>query len=330
MNSKVGVVVIGRNEGDRLRRCLESSQARSGAIVYVDSGSTDGSRELARRLGVDVVELDLGKPFTAARARNAGFERLEQLDPSVEFVQFVDGDCEIAADWLDRARAHLEAHPEIAIVFGRRRERHPDASIYNRVTDMEWDTPVGESLYCGGDIMIRAEAFRRVGGFNPTLIAGEEPELCVRLRRDGGRIFRLDAEMTVHDIAITRFGQWWRRSVRAGYAFALGSFLHGQSPERHWVRETYSNWFWGLGLPAGCLLLAWPTQGWSLLPLAAYPIQWIRIAARRRSARGDGWGDAMLFALFCVMSKFSQAAGQVRFLQHRVSGRRATLIEYKS
>ena len=94
----VGVVVIGRNEGPRLERCLASLIGAAQKIVYVDSGSTDGSVQMARRLGVEVVELDMTMPFTAARARNEGFARLQHVLPSMRHVQFVDGDCEVVAE----------------------------------------------------------------------------------------------------------------------------------------------------------------------------------------------------------------------------------------
>ena len=167
--SDLGVVAIGRNEGERLRRCL-LSLARVGqgvASVYVDSGSTDGSVELARSMGVEVVELDMTRPFSAARARNAGFERLEEIAPAVEYVMFLDGDCEVADGWLDRAQAELEARPKAAVVCGRRRELFPEHSVYNRLADLEWDTPIGEAIACGGDSVIRAEAFEAVGGYRP-------------------------------------------------------------------------------------------------------------------------------------------------------------------
>ena len=141
--SDLGIVTIGRNEGERLRRCLNSLVGHGLPVVYVDSNSTDGSVELARSMGVEVVELDLSLPFTAARARNAGFARLEQLTPGIGFVQFVDGDCEVVPGWLDRACAVLKERPDVAVVFGRRRERFPDQSIYNCLADIEWDTPVG-------------------------------------------------------------------------------------------------------------------------------------------------------------------------------------------
>src|SRR5438270_7605806 len=85
---RVGVVAIGRNEGERLRACLVSARRDCAAVVYVDSGSSDDSVALARPLGVHVVELDLSTPFTAARARNEGFARLQQVEPDRDFVQF--------------------------------------------------------------------------------------------------------------------------------------------------------------------------------------------------------------------------------------------------
>src|SRR5947209_3611892 len=105
----LAVIAIGRNEGERLRRCLESCRASGCRVIYVDSNSSDQSVELARSLGAEVVELDMSLPFSAARARNAGFER---VDPVIRFVQFVDGDCEIVAGWIERAARELEARPD--------------------------------------------------------------------------------------------------------------------------------------------------------------------------------------------------------------------------
>ena len=161
---KVGLVAIGRNEGVRLKACLLSALSQVALVVYVDSGSTDGSLELARSIGADTVELDLSTPFTAARGRNEGFARLRQLAPDIEFVQFVDGDCQIVDGWLQRAQQELAAKPELAVVCGRRREQYPEATAYNRLCDLEWDTPVGEAKACGGDSMMRVSAFEQVDG----------------------------------------------------------------------------------------------------------------------------------------------------------------------
>lgn len=329
LQSGVGAVVIGRNEGDRLVRCLESLSGRVEAIVYVDSGSSDGSPERARRLGAEVVSLDSSRPFTAARARNRGFEHLLEQHPGLRFVQFVDGDCEVREGWLRGAREHLEAHPDVAIVCGRRRERHPDASPYNRLVDMEWDGPTGEVSTCGGDALVRIEAFRRVGGYDASLIAGEEPELCLRLRRHGSRIVRLPLEMTFHDADLQHLRQWWRRCARAGHAYAEGFYLHGSGPERYRRRELASILGWGLGLPLIALVGTPATGGLSLLLLATYAILAARIRARRLEA-GDPPRDAGMYAAFCVLGKFAEVGGTLRFAANRLlRGRSTGLIEYK-
>jgi GT2 family glycosyltransferase len=326
---QVGLVAIGRNEGKRLHQCLLSVLGKVAHVVYVDSGSTDGSIELARSLGVDVVELDLSTPFTAARGRNAGFDRLLQANPQIEFVQFVDGDCEVVEGWLERALHELESQPNIAVVCGRRRERFPEQSIYNRLCDIEWDTPVGEATACGGDSMMRVEAFQQAGGFNPTLIAGEEPELCVRLRQKGWKIFRLDAEMTLHDAQMTRFGQWWKRSLRAGHAYAEGAWLHGREPERHWVKESRSIWLWGVFIPFLAIALALPTRGLSLLLLLGFPLLSYRIY-RYMQPRGFTSKDTAFYAISCMLGKFPQVQGQLQFHLNRLLKRRNVLVEYKS
>jgi len=327
--SRIGLVAIGRNEGERLRRCLESVVNQVEQVVYVDSGSTDQSVTLARSLGVDVVELDLSIPFTAARARNAGFARLLELSPQLDYVQFVDGDCEIVGGWLERAQQELDTNSDVVVVCGRRRERFPEATLYNRLCDIEWDTPVGEAKACGGDAMMRIAAIQAVGGYNPTLIAGEEPELCVRLRQKGGKVMRIDAEMTLHDAQMARFGQWWKRSVRAGYAYAEGAALHGAPPERHWVKETRSIRLWGIIIPSLAGLAALPTHGVSLLLLGGYPLMTYRIY-QYACGTGLSSADAWLFAGSCMLAKLPQAQGQIRFYWGKLFKQPSRLIEYNT
>lgn len=313
----VAAVVIGRNEGPRLRACLASLRDAA-RIVYVDSGSQDDSLTIAALAGAELVELDTRLPFTAARARNAGFVRLYEGAPP-RFVQFVDGDCELRDGWLAKARAFLESHSRAAVVCGRRRERHPAASVFNRLCDSEWDTPVGPAKACGGDAMMRAEAVAAVGGYRDDMIAGEEPELCLRLRAAGWQVWRLEAEMTWHDAAITRLSQWARRARRAGHAFAEGAHLHGAPPERHWVAETRRALAWGLAVPGGTLAGAALAGPWAFLLLAAYPLQVLRLTPRLGAET----------ALFTMLAKFPEAAGVLGFHLGRLRRRRPGLIEYK-
>lgn len=321
----VGVVVIGRNEGERLKKCLGSVVGITGCVVYVDSGSTDGSVETARAMGIEVIGLDMRDPFTAARARNEGFRCLLTLVPDLACVQFLDGDCELIAGWLEKSVAFLDTHREVAAVCGRLRERYPAQSIYNMLCNIEWDTPIGEARACGGNALMRVEAFEQVNGYRTGLIAGEDPELCIRLRAFGWRIWRLDAEMALHDAAMMRFGQWWKRSKRTGYAFAEGASLHGAPPERHGVRESRSAWFWGLGIPAGTFGLSLWLGGWALVLFLVYPLQIVRLALRGgRSPRENWW-----CAGFLVLGKFPEMFGQMKFLFRRHLGGQTRLIEYK-
>lgn len=312
----VDAVVIGRNEGARLLACLASLRGQVRRIVYVDSGSTDGSVAAAEAAGAEVVELDPAQPFTAARARNAGLARLE----GAGFVMLLDGDCTVRPDWIMTAAQHLQAHPEAAVVCGRRREVNPNASVYNRLIDREWDTPTGQVAACGGDAMMRLAALRGVGGYRDSLIAGEEPELCVRLRAAGWQVWRIAEEMTLHDAAMTSFSQWWRRARRAGHAFAEGAALHGAPPEQHWVTETRRAVFWGASLPTliAVLCVINPAGLWLLL---IYPAQLIRLRLRP----GANWS----WAFFSLLGKFGEAQGVIGYHLGRWTGRKPAIIEYK-
>jgi len=366
----VGFVAIGRNEGERLRRCLLSIPRSTGRTVYVDSGSVDGSIELARRLGAEVVELDASVPFTAARARNAGIAQLLEAprgdaarsvarddasnshpfgcstpsgvpqrlavvrsgsrrlaaapagDP-VEFVLVLDGDCELVPGFVEAALRVMIEETRTAVVCGRRRERHREFSIYNALCDMEWNTPVGDAEACGGDALVRVAAFREVGGYEGSIIAGEEPELCLRLRRHGFGVRRIDCDMTLHDAAMTRFSEWWRRAVRAGHAYAELYALH-----RHWGREVRSMVFYAFVVPVIAVAAAPATSGLSLALFAAHALLYLRVARHRRRA-GDRRRDAALYALFCVIAKFAHLAGALRYAMNRLFRRRAAIIEYK-
>lgn len=324
LGTAVGVVVIGRNEGERLKRCLESVVRQADRVVYVDSGSTDGSVATARGKGVAVVELEMGRPFTAARARNEGYRRLRELAPNSSYVQFVDGDCELADGWLDRAASYLAEHECVAVVCGRLREKFPARSVYNMLCDIEWDTPVGEAKACGGIAMIRVRAFESVQGFRPDLIAGEEPELCVRMRSAKWRVWRLDGEMALHDAAMTRFRQWWQRSKRAGYAFAEGASLHGAPPERHCVREARRSLVWGVLLPLFVLAFAFADPLYLSL-MIIYPLQVIRIALRGSLTGSKAWWRAA----FLVLGRFPEGLGQMSFHLNRALSKRGVLVEYK-
>jgi glycosyltransferase involved in cell wall biosynthesis len=329
--ARVGVIVIGRNEGERLKACLRSIPPSSD-VVYVDSGSTDGSVEFAQGMGFDIVTLDTTRGFTAARARNAGLERLSGR--SLDFVQMVDGDCELDVGWVDAALAAFAGESDLAVVFGRRRERFPARSIYNRLCDEEWDVPVGEARSCGGDALFRMAPLLAAGGYNGEIIAGEEPDLCLRLRQQGWRIRRIDAEMTRHDAAMTQFSQWWRRSKRSGHAFAELLQRHGAHADPRWRAQVKSITLWGGVIPGlivllALLALAHPAFGWAaMLLFLAYPLQVARIGWRKWRA-GSPLGFAIASAFFLMLGKLPQLSGVFRYRRSRRTAAAPTIIEYK-
>lgn len=332
---RTGIVAIGRNEGERLRRCLRSVPAGC-PVVYVDSGSTDDSVAFAEGLGMGVERLSTEGGFTAARARNAGWRRLLAAHPDLSFIQFVDGDCELDPQWIARAEQALDAEPQLCAVFGRRRERAPAASLYNRLCDDEWNVPIGLVRSCGGDVLFRAAAIVQAGGYSDDLIAGEEPDLCLRLGEQGWTVRRIDAEMTLHDADIHRAGQWWRRVRRSGHAFAEHAARHGARAFPDWRRQRDSILLWGGMIPAiiGMLALVaaflpslWLALGACLL-VALYPAQVARIAWHKARA-GAPPRFALAYGLWIMLGKIAQFGGLARFYLKRWRGGPHRLIEYK-
>jgi GT2 family glycosyltransferase len=324
----VGAVVVGRNEGKRLSACIRSLPASIAHVVYVDSASTDDSVEIARQLGAEIVELDASLPLSAGRARNEGADALRRSRPDLELVFFIDGDCELVEGFMDDALSVLATSEDVAVVCGHRREAAPEATIYNRLCDIEWTEPNGDVPACGGDALMRLSAFERVGGFDSSLIAGEEPELCLRLRRQGYRIRRIARDMSVHDVAMTRFSEWWRRAERAGHAFTECALKHRAGGERYWVKEAVRPWIYGALIPASVLFGALPTLGLSAGILLVYPVSGYRAFGSFR-ARGFDASDSAVAAAFSVLGRFPELLGSARFLSSRASGKARSLIEYK-
>jgi cellulose synthase/poly-beta-1,6-N-acetylglucosamine synthase-like glycosyltransferase len=301
-------------------------------------------------MGAEVIDLDISIPFSAARARNEGFERLLRVAPGVRFAFFVDGDCEVVDGWTKRAARELEANPKAAVVCGRRRERHPEASVYNRLADVEWDRPAGEVQSCGGDAVMRVDAFRQVGGFDATVVAGEEPELCQRLREAGWTIVRVDAEMTTHDSAMHRFRQWWRRAVRSGYGAMDVATRFRRGKDGLFVSQVSNARRWVFGFPIA-VAAAWILTTWivtdsmggmrngpfaarvglipAFLVVGVLPLQMLRLALKLRKRVPD-WRTAIAYGVLTMVGKWAHVAGQRQYLRDRAAGKNTRLIDYKA
>lgn len=328
------VVAIGRNEGVRLERCLRSV-GQSCYLVYVDSGSTDESVALATALANNVVELDMRFGFTAARARNAGWQKMLQEGTLPEFIQFVDGDCELEQGWLDTAIATLRAEPALGVTFGRLKERFPERSLYNQMCDDEWNGPTGLVGWCGGNAMFRTTSLLSVGGFNADIIAGEEPDLCLRLAQKGWLIRRIDHPMAIHDAAILHFNQWWKRSRRSGHAYLEHVVRHRSAAFPDWVRQVLSILFWAAAFPllilaSACASL--PNWRQSSIVLAfgaiAYLTQIVRMS-HRKTKQGLSLEFSWRSSSLTILAKFAELFGMLTYIFRLASSEKPFPIEYK-
>lgn len=322
--SATTAIVIGRNEGLRLLACLDSLVQQGVEIVYVDSGSVDGSVAAARAAGALVVELDETLPFTAARARQAGFDALAETEDLPEFVQFVDGDCIVVDGWIAAGEAALNADPELGLVTGWRAELYPERSVYNALCNCEWRRPAGEIVVCGGDMLVRSAAFVEAGGFDGAVIAGEDEEFCLRLGKAGWKLHRLPEEMTLHDADMMLFKQWWQRAVRGGHAYAQVGWMHPP----YALREQFRAVVYGALFP---ILALWGLlfNGWIFVAvLAVYLASYIRTKNGLVESGLPYW-EAWRHARLMTLSKVPNILGIVMFHWRRLMGRRMQIIEYK-
>jgi len=328
--NKLGFVVIGRNEGKRLKDCLTSIQIFKAPIVYVDSSSTDNSVQIAESFDCDILKLDESFPLSAGRARNEGFYHLITHYPETEFVQFVDGDCVVDKDWINTAIKKLKSENRIAAVLGHQTEKNPDKNIYKKLFSIEWYSPPGELSDFGnfiGNHMIKAEVFIDVNGFNPNVIAGEDSELAVRLYIKGYRIYKINCHMTTHDADINSFKEWWKRSVRAGHAIAQRAHLNGDTKYRDCVKAKRSTILWGGIVPYSSILLSIPTKGISLLFFSIYILIGYR-SYRYRILLGDNKRDSILYSVNIIQAKFANFLGLIKFYINKLNNR-FNVIEYQ-
>jgi len=327
----VSVIVIGRNEGDRLVRCLESvgsMRAIEGEVevIYVDSDSTDGSPQKAEALGARALTVKPERP-AAAIGRNAGWRAA-----LAEIVLFLDGDTILDANFAADSLVEFD-DPNVAVVWGHRREIHPEASVYNRVLDLDWIYPPGPSEFCGGDALMRRSVLEEVGGFDETLIAGEEPEMCRRIRTSGYVILHVDRPMTGHDLAMTRWSQYWRRAFRAGHAYAEVADRFRGTEMPMWEREVKRNLIHGTAM----MMLAAVGLAGSIALVSPIPVLgavglWLALVLR--TAAKCGWKSRHLTTrlLYGIHSHLQQVPilfGQIRYRRDRRAGRKQALIDYK-
>ncbi|HWJ69471.1 MAG TPA: glycosyltransferase [Sphingobium sp.] len=328
--ARIGCVVIGRNEAERLEASLQSVRAAGLRCVYADSASQDDSVAIATALADLVVELDPATPLSAARGRNEGFAALTARWPDMDYMLFLDGDCLLKSSFPAAAARTMDERADVAVVVGKLHEKAAPDNIYSRLATLEWFSATGDIRDfgdLGGIMMVRAADFRSVGGFDPRMIAGEDSEFGVRLALADRIVTKIDCPMAEHDACITAFDQWWKRSVRAGHALAERYMKHGGAPIYDCRREFFRTIVWGIALPLAAFVPAWWTDGASLLLLLAYPLGALKVAIGSRR-RGRSLSDAMLEARFSLYHKVANTIGLVKYFWRRLTGQ-TRIMEYK-
>ena len=320
----MGIVIIGRNEGERLILCLESILKAHVACVYVDSQSIDDSVKEAEQRGVRTVVLDKSAPINASRARNTGFKVLVDDNPDIEYVHFIDADCELHPEWLSHAVMSLEESENVAVVCGRLHEKYKYKNIYMRLCDMDWYIKPGEIEACGGIATIRRSVLEEMKGFDETLIAGADPELYFRIRQIGShKIVCLPVDMGTHDSNMHYFSEYWQRSVKTGYAYISKMHL-GMS-----AKPVKSALIWSVAIPMTILLLMLLVNSKFILLLFIYPIQVLRIYMSLSEHPSPKYSQ-LLYSIFCVLGKIPESVGIVKYMYNAVKKSDQTLIEYKA
>lgn len=224
----VGAVFIGAGpDAEDAARCTSLS-----VFVAPEFGSMSDP-SLADR----IVDAAAGAPL--GRLRNLGFRRLKKLQPDIAYVQFVESGVRLDPDWLGRAVRFMERRPKIAAIEGAITAAGADWRA-GRANE------TGERQTIGGTFLARVDAFEAAAGFRADLAVNETADLCIRLRRRGGHVWKL-AEPMAHARAQER--SFWASAVDDGYRLAHGMSLHGGPPERLFVRDLFEALFWGAGAP---------------------------------------------------------------------------------
>jgi glycosyltransferase involved in cell wall biosynthesis len=321
----IDCVLIGVNSGKTLARCIDSIlqcdyPREKLHICYVDGGSSDNSIETAERYcGVSVVSLNPEYP-TPGMQRNAGWKNGRS-----PLVQFLDSDTVLDTVWLSKAVDTIEADNRIGAVLGMRNEMYPDTTIYNWIGNIEWNGPAGESDCFGGDVLVRRQALVKTGGYNETLVGGEDPELSRRIIRAGWHIIRLGAPMTKHDLAMTTVKQYLRRAFRSGYGFAAVRALEARAGSDFWrydlIKIIVKGGTFLCSVPLAVLLVVLAPPGIikviaALLPFAGLAVMLSPRLLRIGKFMNDNnlnTADAKRYAWHCSVVVLPQLFGILRF-----------------
>lgn len=307
----VGIVIIGRNEGAKLEEVFGAVKHANCPIIYVDSDSSDNSLQIAKSQGIETLSLQGVPNLNASKARNAGYRKLIEKHPSLQFIQFLDGDCTLINGWVSEALNLIQQRIDVAIICGTLAEKNHHISNYKLLSSLEWKAPIGEVLFTGGNFLIRKSSFEQVGQWDEDIIAAEDNVICHKIRQAGWKILRANVKMAVHDSSIVNFYSFWNRCVRTGYAFAQVASKFGHENHNMFTREVRSTIIFGGIIPLLILVCLFWNPWISLALLSAYLALFVKIYIK---LPGD-WSqsESLIYAASCVISKFPGFYGILKY-----------------
>ncbi len=208
------VIIPVYNGGDNLRRSLKSlsgSTRPPDEIIVIDDGSTDGSAELARGYGVQVLSLSDG-PQGSYVARNRGAEVAQG-----NILVFIDADVAAHPDTLARIEKYLIEYPQLDALFGSYDADPAVRTVVSRYKNLVHhyvhQHSRGEaSTFWTGCGAIRREAFDELGGFDVSCRTIRDIELGGRLRRAGKQVW-LCPEIQVKHLKHWKFATMIRSDI---------------------------------------------------------------------------------------------------------------------
>ncbi len=232
---------------------LEHSRRAGVSVIVADNGSTDGSVEFLERHFPDVRVIRMDRNYGFAEGYNRALSQV-----GADIFVLVNSDVEVTPGWMEPCISRLEAHPGMAAVqpkvrSWKEREKFEYAGAAGGFLDNwgypfcrgrilsevetdhgQYDDSISIFWATGACLFIRAEAFRKAGGFDEEFFAHmEEIDLCWRLKNQGWEIGFEPASLVFH---------------------LGGATLSYQSPQKVFLNFRNSLWVLMKNLPRGRLL----------------------------------------------------------------------------
>jgi N-acetylglucosaminyl-diphospho-decaprenol L-rhamnosyltransferase len=245
--SMIAVIIVTYNSRDHIGRCLESLQASGAEIVVVDNASQDGTAELVRQAypAVKLIRAPRNLGFAAAAnlgVRNSSGTTLLFLNPDVVCrgpLGTLEQALNSSPETVAVAPRLVDAEGRTQVGFNVRRLPTPAALIFEilllnrlfprnpvnrkyRCLDFDYERAGEVEQPAGACLLVRRASFEACGSFDERFFPlwFEDVDLCLRLRRGGGKIlycpllsFRHAGAHSIPSLTFSERQVYWYRNL---------------------------------------------------------------------------------------------------------------------